>query len=388
MPRIGKHPYVSIYQRDGVWQAKWLKSRGQRGGKTVSIYARESLRSYGITSKAQARAWAERKSARIIEGLRDHAHDADIEARDWSEQFDLYQAHYVAERKHEPNAEKRGATMRAKHLADFERFTSKQVLLTTDLTLNILRDFRDHLAASDLAPSTKNRRMGQAKAFLAWMVERDIIAGDLTRMRAALKEFTIKAKLPRILSPDDISKLLAASWPRRGYSLAHATAIPLMLLSGFRPIDLRQFNISNVDLDAQIIRVLDGKAGAERFIPFRDSLTLSALLKFLIESRDPRILNDHGGLRKVINSPHFRRIVGYADIKPALLNDLRKTHVTAVASNGNYGEGDLSARFGHTTGISLAYYRSAKVFRRDGDTVEAWLGAEEALNAHVARLCG
>jgi site-specific recombinase XerD len=166
--------------------------------------------------------------------------------------------------------------------------------------------------ARGLKPRSANRQIHALRTFWKWMVREEI-----TTRNPAAEVFLLKVprKLPNYLSIPEQEQALGALATRtdllgrRDYALV-ATA----LLTGLRASELANLELAHVDLDAGVLRVVEGKGQKDRELPVIPRL--EAILRgYLAEVRPPLVNRPVGQIREgeavVLNgrTRHRRRTV-------------------------------------------------------------------------------
>jgi len=120
-------------------------------------------------------------------------------------------------------------------------------------TAEELRAFQIHLKEAGTRPPTMNATVTALRFFFRVTVDRP----ETTRHLAFVYE---PRKLPRILSPEDVLKLLEAA-PNPKYKAALAVAYG----AGLRAMEVVALKVSDIDSQRMLIRVEQGKGGKDRF---------------------------------------------------------------------------------------------------------------------------
>jgi integrase len=408
MARNTQHPGVSLFlrrRRGGAdLYARW---RDTATGK----YRDMDLSMQGMTTKASARPWAVRLSNELALAQKRRS----TEAAGLAPVASVWTA-FVAERRRERSEES------AKSLESYEGRLWRTFLeglpirSISELSQRHLFAFRDGMdtSAADLAPSTRNRHLDVAQAFVNFCRRRKFIAIDADDVRDSLKPFKTEKSLPRVLSKVELSRLIEAvvandtaralgsreskdkyyndpDGEREG-ELLYSPVAPfflLCLLTGMRSGEALELLWDDVDEVRGEIRVLHTKTKVDRVVPLHDSPALRRLLVAL-RSKGPtgkRVLGDSAnGSARRINGRIWKRLFKLAGLKSDR-NLLRRAAASAVASCGRYNEFLLQMRFGHSTEVANAHYRRAQFgAMMSGDTVEEWLGVKSEVSSAFTRL--
>ncbi|MBU0490860.1 MAG: tyrosine-type recombinase/integrase [Chloroflexi bacterium] len=115
-----------------------------------------------------------------------------------------------------------------------------------------------------------------ARAFFAWCREERIIRADPGR---ALKVPTVKERIQRTLTADEVQALVNACDLETVAGLRYQAMISLLVDSGLRAAELCRLRMADVVLDAGLLTVI-GKGGDEEMVPF-GNITVQRLQAWL-----------------------------------------------------------------------------------------------------------
>lgn len=107
------------------------------------------------------------------------------------------------------------------------------------------------------------RQLSALRGFFRFMVRERGIVEDPTVL---VDRPTMNRKVPRVLSLDDISRLLAAPDVSTDRGCLHAAMLHLMYASGLRVSELCGLRVSDLDLERGVVRAR-GKGDKRRFVP-------------------------------------------------------------------------------------------------------------------------
>ena len=133
-----------------------------------------------------------------------------------------------------------------------------------DLAAPALEGYLGSLRRSGLAPASVARKRAALAAFCRYLVGQGRLSDDPF---AAMEGVTRpERRLPRVLSADEVARLLAA--PARGTPKGRrdAALLELMYASGLRVSEVAALRWSDVDAKRGLLRVR-GKGGKERLVP-------------------------------------------------------------------------------------------------------------------------
>jgi integrase/recombinase XerD len=146
-----------------------------------------------------------------------------------------------------------------------------------------LAAFIDSLAAGGagegrrLAPATLQRKLACLRSFYRHLRREQLLGSDPT---AKLRSPRPRAKLPKVLSREEVFALLSA--PRGGSpaALRDRALLETMYACGLRASELTELRLADLDLQAGVLRAR-GKGSKERLVPFGSKATeaLSAYLR-------------------------------------------------------------------------------------------------------------
>ncbi len=128
----------------------------------------------------------------------------------------------------------------------------------------LLLDFLVHLKEREYTSASAARKVAVLKTFFHFLSERRVIADDPA---AALDSPHVEKRLPQILSPEEVERLLAApaqhSTPK---GLRDRAILELIYASGLRVSELVALDAEDVDWEAGTVRC-SGTGGKKRVIP-------------------------------------------------------------------------------------------------------------------------
>jgi len=176
-------------------------------------------------------------------------------------------------------------------LAEFARFAAGQgcgepgAVHRTTVTLYLF-----WLRRRGRSPATVARRLAALRSFYRFLLRERWVGADPTEDVASPKR---GERLPRVLSVEEVSRLLAQPDLRTPEGLRDRAALELLYGSGLRVSELVGLDVDHVDLDAELVRVV-GKGGRERVVPL-GSHAVRALDAYLRLGR-PRLARSDGAL--------------------------------------------------------------------------------------------
>jgi len=175
----------------------------------------------------------------------------------------------------------------AAYRADLERFSTwfrangpsslKQVDLKT------LSGYLDHLHAQNLKATTVARHLVTLKTFFRYLVLEAILTESAAELLGSPK---LWQKLPAVLSPDLVNRLLAAPAHEDRYPLRDRALLAVMYATGCRTSETISLTLDTVHLEEGYCRA-HGKGNKERLVSL-NPVAVAALEAYLTHER-PRL---------------------------------------------------------------------------------------------------
>jgi site-specific recombinase XerD len=116
-----------------------------------------------------------------------------------------------------------------------------------------LRNFQLHLVDTGTSPSTLNATINGLKFFFGVTLGR----GELMAKMQAVK---LPRTLPVVLSPEEVSRLLAAS-----SNIKHQVALSVAYGAGLRASEVTHLKVTDIDSQRMTLRVEQGKGAKDRY---------------------------------------------------------------------------------------------------------------------------
>ena len=172
-------------------------------------------------------------------------------------------------------------------LEDFYKFTNKSYkFITKDDVIKYL----DYLN-NKINPRSINRHIVSIKNYFKFLERNNNIKSnpldDITGLKTS-------KKLPKVLSEEDITKLLDINLID-AYSYRNKAMLELMYSSGLRVSELLSLEVNNIDFNMNLVRVF-GKGSKERIIPIDDiatnylSIYINEYRNILLKNKESDIL--------------------------------------------------------------------------------------------------
>ncbi len=133
------------------------------------------------------------------------------------------------------------------------------------------------------SPATVARRLAALRSFYRFLLRERQVSCDPTEDVASPKR---GERLPKVLSVEEVSRLLAQPDTSTPEGLRDRAALELLYGSGLRVSELVGLDVGHVDLEAELVRVV-GKGDRERVVPL-GSYAVRALEAYLKLGR-PRL---------------------------------------------------------------------------------------------------
>ena len=220
-------------------------------------------------------------------------------------------------------------------LNDFYKFTNKSY---KNITKNDIVQYIAYLNKK-VGVKTINRHIVSIKNYFKYLEKNSFIKNnpcvDITGLKTP-------KKMPRVLSVEDINKLLDIEL-KDAYSYRNKAMLELMYSSGLRVSELLNLSISNIDFDMNLVRIF-GKGSKERIVPmstiatdclfdyinlFRNTLVKSEVTDLVfLNSRGKRLSRQ--GFFKILKEIALEKGIN-KDISP---HTLRHSFATHLLNNG------------------------------------------------------
>ena len=218
-------------------------------------------------------------------------------------------------------------------IMNFTIFIKKNLLL---ITPQDIREYLKHI--SNLSPRTISHNLSSLKSLYNYLEMINLTNSNPTN---EINRPKLESKMPTYLTLDEVSKLLDIKVENE-YNARDKAILELLYSSGIRISELTTMELSNIDLDECLIRIM-GKGSKERIIPLGD-YAINALNDYLNNYRDKLnklnstyvFLNNRGG--QLSRQFIFKTIKNYAIKKGISKNisphTLRHTFATHLLKNG------------------------------------------------------
>lgn len=156
------------------------------------------------------------------------------------------------------------------------------VLEPAECSSKVLRDYLADLQQRGYASSTVARKVAAVKSFFHFLAAQGVVVADPT---VGLVSPRIEKRLPRILSHEEVERLLAVPAQSIGpKALRDRALLELLYATGMRVTELVTLEVDDIDLDKGIV-LCRGRNGKQRAIPLQSESALTALKEYLLRSR-------------------------------------------------------------------------------------------------------
>ena len=148
-----------------------------------------------------------------------------------------------------------------------------------------LEDYVKYLEDNKFAAATVSRNIASLKAFYHYMVQEGIVSEDISE---PLKAPKIEKKIPEIMSPDEVVRLLEQPSGDSPKEVRDKAMLELLYATGIRVTELITLKVSDVNMSMSFILCRD--RNKERIIPF-GTAAKNALTRYLDGTRDEMLEN-------------------------------------------------------------------------------------------------
>jgi integrase/recombinase XerC len=213
-----------------------------------------------------------------------------------------------------------------------------------DIDRITLRRYLGYLATRRYAKRTVARKVASIRRYFDWQRRRGVIAVDPARRLGAPAG---EARLPRVLSQEDVSRLVEGdrggdTGPGAGVAGIQArddAVLELLYGSGLRVAELCGLDVDDVDLAQRHVTVW-GKGGKQRRVPMSDP-SVSALADWLASGRS-QLAREHTPAAALfvnargnrLGTRDVRRILDRRSPSPTHPHALRHTYATHLLDGG------------------------------------------------------
>ena len=216
---------------------------------------------------------------------------------------------------------------------------SRGIAEAKDVSANDLSDYVKYLEDNRFAAATVSRNIASLKAFYHFMVEEGLVAEDISEKLKAPK---IEKKLPSIMSPDEVVRLLEQPSGDSPKEIRDKAMLELLYATGIRVTELITLKVSDVNMQMNFILCKD--RNKERIIPF-GAAAKNALARYLDGTREAMLENKSSDVLfancsgQPMSRQGFWKLIKYyakrADIKADITpHTLRHSFAAHLVENG------------------------------------------------------
>ncbi len=166
---------------------------------------------------------------------------------------------------------------------DLREFTffcrSKGVTSIRQVTPETVADFLAILKHRGLKASTRYRAFAAIRGLARFAMLKGVSTLSLNRIVIAMQGPRAQRTIPKVLSPDQVTRLLAAVRPKDRYYHRDRAILELLYDAGIRVGELVALRPADMDTETQTLRV-EGKGRKVRFLPLTDRAVTAIVTYF------------------------------------------------------------------------------------------------------------
>lgn len=156
---------------------------------------------------------------------------------------------------------------------------------TESVTEKDLEDYVKYLEDNKFAAATVSRNIASLKAFYHYLLQEGIVSEDIS---GPLKAPKIEKKIPEIMSPDEVVRLLEQPSGETHKEIRDKAMLELLYATGIRVTELITLKVTDVNMLMGVIQCRD--RNKERVIPFGTEAK-NAMTRYLDGIRDEMLEN-------------------------------------------------------------------------------------------------
>lgn len=203
---------------------------------------------------------------------------------------------YLTELRIERNLADNSIESYGRDIRTFIRFIADEgVNDLSEVTTEHARKFFLEISTAGLSATSLARYHSSLKGFFSYLVVSEYIKKSPV---ARLKPPRLNRKLPEVLSPDEIDRIISKIDTSTAAGLRDRAIIEVLYACGIRVSELTGMKKSDIYFEEEMIRVF-GKGSKERFVPVGSS-ALKALTEYLVNGR-PLLAKPSGGTLLFLN---------------------------------------------------------------------------------------
>ncbi|MCM1261890.1 MAG: site-specific tyrosine recombinase XerD [Butyrivibrio sp.] len=208
-----------------------------------------------------------------------------------------------------------------------------------DVTEQDMASYMQYLEEGNFANATISRNIASLKAFYHYLLEEGIVDEDVAEKLKAPK---IEKKMPEIMSPDEVVRLLEQPSGNSEKEIRDKAMLELLYATGIRVTELITLRVSDVNMQLDFVICRD--ANKERVIPFGQAAK-TALGRYLDGTRESMIEDKKSNILfancsgQPMSRQGFWKLIKYyakkADIKADITpHTLRHSFAAHLVENG------------------------------------------------------
>ena len=217
--------------------------------------------------------------------------------------------------------------------------SSNGIQAMAEVTAEDLSSYVKYLEEGGLAAATVSRNIASIKTFYHFLMQEGIVTKDLSEKLKAPK---IEKKMPEIMTPDEVVKLLEQPQGNSPKEIRDKAMLELLYATGIRVTELISLKTSDVNMQMDFIICKEGNK--ERVIPFGGAAK-TALKKYLSSTRETMIKDKKSNILfancsgQPMSRQGFWKLIKYyakrADIKADITpHTLRHSFAAHLVENG------------------------------------------------------
>ncbi|MCH8028892.1 MAG: site-specific tyrosine recombinase XerD [Candidatus Dadabacteria bacterium] len=200
-------------------------------------------------------------------------------------------------------------------ISKFLNFVRKQGIENIEqVQYSHVLEFLYRLSADGLKPSTISRSLSSVKQFFKFLIIEKVVEKDPTFL---IKNPKSKQALPRVLSVEEIEKLLEAPEPTVREGTRDRAMFEVLYATGIRVSELVGLKLNSVNLEMGFV-IVEGKGSKERIVPLGGKAQ-SSIGDYLAGSRQSLLKGGHcdylfvtGRRKKMTRQGFWKLIKNYA----------------------------------------------------------------------------
>lgn len=161
----------------------------------------------------------------------------------------------------------------------FQNWLEEEGIELEHLNSRDMRQFLSLLTEKNHSKTSINRRLSAVRSFLRWLAEQDILESSALSTAGPKNP----RQLPRVVSSDDLEKLLTPSKTTAPEDIRDDAIFELMYATGARISELSSLTLKDIHASENLIHFF-GKGKKERIVPVH-KLSLQKLERYLHEAR-------------------------------------------------------------------------------------------------------